>query len=84
MNLTRGETEKLLIALPVSIARTTGSDALHVPAIPSLVAWNADCSRSDQRDVDNAHAEFLTRVGRSRSAPPRGRQGETLRALVGR
>jgi urease gamma subunit len=52
MNLTRGEREKLLIALAVTVARTIRSDALHVPAIRSL-AWDTDCSRSSHRDENN-------------------------------
>ena len=69
MNLTRGEREKLQIALAVSVARTTGSDALHLPATRPL-AWNAYRSRSSRREVNNAHAEFLMRACRS----PRARQ----------
>jgi hypothetical protein len=69
MNLTRGEREKPLSALAMSVAGTTGSDALHLPATRQL-ACNADCSRSSRRDVNNANAEFLMRACR----PPRARQ----------
>ena len=64
MNLTRGESEKLPIALAVRVAPTISSDALRVPASRSL-AWNADCSRSSRRDVNNADAEFQNRACRS-------------------